>query len=130
MNGTKATLAIIAAMGAVGAIVRRRSGSRNIEWVLDEDFDIRGHFEFWSDPELFTLRSKIEWWDIDDVYTDQDFRDESIVRRYADDLGDGRKIIPLLIHDTGEIMDGHHRWWAAKKVDIQSIPVVVMDYKG
>jgi|APSaa5957512622_1039677.scaffolds.fasta_scaffold28825_3 hypothetical protein len=108
---------------------REQVGDIVPKWTLDADFDIQSHFERWADTESFVLRPKIEWWSVHDLHPDQEYVDEKIVSDYSRRLSDGVPVMPLLVHEDGEIMDGHHRWLAALRLDIDPIPVAVMDYE-
>ncbi len=36
----------------------------------------------------------------------------------------------LLDKDTRVILDGHHRWWVARKLGFNTVPCLVFDYKN
>lgn len=57
--------------------------------------------------------------------TQREFDDEKI-DRIAEKLGDGWEGPPLIVSKDGSIIDGHHRWAAAKKLDMD-VDVCVVD---
>jgi len=66
-------------------------------------------------PEIYASPAQEGW--LDDDYVD----------RLAEDFRRGDDIPPIVIHEDGEIIEGHHRFAAAQKAGISIRAIIVPD---
>ncbi len=78
------------------------------------------------------LAQRIEMWPIERLvpYANNPRKNDAAVDRMCDSLREFGFKIPCLVRSDGEVVDGHLRLKAARKLGIQEIPVILCDEWG
>src|SRR5271170_2485674 len=76
-----------------------------------------------------SLAQRIECWPIDRLvfYARNPRKNDAAVDRMCSSIREFGFKIPVLARSTGEVIDGHLRLKAAKKLDIREVPVILCD---
>src|SRR5436190_1908018 len=84
------------------------------------------------DKELLMKNICIEMWPVEKLipYPNAIRKNDHAVRRMISLIQEFGFKLPLLIHGGGEIVDGHLRWKAAKKLKLAEVPVIHCDEWG
>ena len=75
------------------------------------------------------MTQQIELWPIDKLvaYANNPRKNDAAVDRMAASIREFGFKIPILARGSGEIVDGHLRWKAARKLGITEVPVILCD---
>lgn len=74
-------------------------------------------------PEFGSIMSPILYINIDDIYPTESVHQEK-VESLMEFIREGGELRPILMDDGYGMLDGHHRYYAAKALGIKKIPVV------
>lgn len=108
-------------------------GRREIEYDTDNDLIRRQKnlWEFVHGIEIGRHFSKVQYIETRDrrIIGTEEVHDEN-VQEIMNKLKSGDPLPPILLDYDYGILDGHHRWEAAKRLRIKKIPVVVYENPG
>lgn len=101
-----------------------------LEYKTDTDL-INKQKYLWSDTrgiEIGRYLSKLKYIDANDsrIYGTEKQEEQNILK-IIKKLKDGDELPPILLDYDFGILDGHHRWEAAKRLKINKIPVIIYE---
>lgn len=115
----------------VPKIKRNNSTQKDIEYNTN-DILIDNQKQLWVDNrgiEIGRYLSDVKYMNTNDsrIYGTEKIDNKNVLN-IIDKLKDGDDLPPILLDYDYGILDGHHRWEAAKKLNIKSIPVLIYKY--
>jgi len=108
--------------------IKERRIKPKIEYITDDEM-VKKEKYLWSDIrgiEIGRNFSKLIWLNTNDkrIYAHEKLYNDNVVK-IMDLIYNGTELPPILLDYDFSILDGHHRFEAAKRIGVKKIPVII-----